>query len=220
MTTLKAEMPLRHLSRRAFTVVELLVAIGIIAVLGMLLLAGLQKITVKTQLVQCSTSLRALYSTLNAYAMDQNGRLPPAMAAGNGETYWRKSLLVYWNLPKSVESMSKTPLLCPAVKSSLRNDHVAENFIPYALNYYLSAVRITAIRKPAHTFLATDAPVKPGSLPNECASLTTITNYGRNFHGGGQNILYADGHIEYFHDIRRIAREPFSLGASEDIWSP
>lgn len=206
--------------QRAFTLAELLIAIVILAFLASLCLVVSKQAIIKADLGKCAASLRGLHAIVSLYASDHGGTLPPAVASGNAQTYWRKSLLPYWNLPPDVPSMSLTPLHCPAVSRVLKREQGDALFIPYGLNFYLDKIRLANITNPSRKFLATDAAVKEGSLPNEAVSLTLLSKYGRDFHGGGQNILYVDGHIEYFQTITRLTEEPYAPGGNQDIWSP
>ena len=72
----------QELARRSgFTLVELLVVIGIIALLISILLPALNKARGQAQMVQCSSNMRAIGQGLNLYLNASKGRLPPLMVA-------------------------------------------------------------------------------------------------------------------------------------------
>ena len=65
-------------ARKAFTLVELLVVIGIIAVLISILLPTLGKIRRQANTLQCSSNMRQVATALIMYIQDNKGRHPPA----------------------------------------------------------------------------------------------------------------------------------------------
>ena len=63
-------------SRGAFTLVELLVVIGIIAILISILLPALNRARDKARSVQCMSNMRQIYIYCAMFAQDNKGRLP------------------------------------------------------------------------------------------------------------------------------------------------
>jgi prepilin-type N-terminal cleavage/methylation domain-containing protein len=65
-----------HHRRQAFTLVELLIVIGIIAVLAALLFPAFQTTLEKARRMNCANNLRQLWASFSSFAQDNEGYLP------------------------------------------------------------------------------------------------------------------------------------------------
>lgn len=80
----------------AFTLVELLVVIGIIGLLVSILLPTLNRVRVSSQVTKCLSNVRQLSLALTQYVTDNNGVLPDAMYNNKGSISPKRSLAEAW----------------------------------------------------------------------------------------------------------------------------
>ena len=66
---------------RAFTLIELMIVIAIIAILSSILLPNFVRARSEGRLTGCKTNLRNIATALEAYATDNKHRYPPAVTA-------------------------------------------------------------------------------------------------------------------------------------------
>jgi prepilin-type N-terminal cleavage/methylation domain-containing protein len=69
--------------KKGFTLVELLVVIGIIAVLISMLLPALNRARQQANLINCQSNLRSIGQMMTIYVTENNGWLPPAWSSLN-----------------------------------------------------------------------------------------------------------------------------------------
>lgn len=108
MPTRKAR---QHRSRKAFTLVELLVVIGIIAVLIALLLPVLSRAREQARRTKCLANLRTLGQAMFLYANNYKDRLPN----GNPPQVWSDAAAADWVMVNFAEDVKdKRVFHCPS----------------------------------------------------------------------------------------------------------
>ena len=80
--------PVRPPPPKAFTLVELLVVIGIISLLTSILLPSIGRARQQAATVACASNIRQLCTGLINYASENKGRFPPNFTANDPGQYW------------------------------------------------------------------------------------------------------------------------------------
>ncbi len=187
-------------SADAFTLVELLVVIGIIALLAALLLPALNRGTIRARRIICENQLRQIGLAFQNFAHDHNGKFPMQVPAGNGgsQEFAENSLLVNgnfyfgWHNFEPLGNFLDSPrlLICPAdTRIAATNFATLRNA---NLSYF---VGVDAEYSRPMSILAGD-----GNLATSRTLLRRAT--GANLawtaaqHWFQGNVLFADGHVE------------------------
>ena len=106
----------------AFTLIELLIVVAVIAVLAAMLLPTLQKAKSKAQQSVCSSNLRQIFLAFSTYALDSNDSIP--IPAANGDpTGWSTVLgqgrYLGRSLPMPLGRVHYPVTSCPAEKQPM-----------------------------------------------------------------------------------------------------
>jgi len=199
----------RQRSRFAFTLLELLIVIEIIAVLAGLLLPAVGRAKSKARESHCVSNLRQWGLAYRQYADDNHDYLPrrgqgvKALQQIDRAEDWFNALPPYLSLPPYQQLFAKdqrpkaaanSPFVCP-----LALDPGSNHFLPYAMNMNLCpwgdsgnfpAARFAEVVHPSRVVTMADA---SGPYSATFPSKNAYSPVSR--HGGRLNILFLTGHV-------------------------
>jgi prepilin-type N-terminal cleavage/methylation domain-containing protein len=117
------------LSRRGFTLLELLVVIFIMGVLVTLLLPNINIMQKSSRFVGCASNLRSLYTAFSNKMTDGNGwpQCPYPMGSPDAQNWW---------VQEGIDEMGLTRnnWQCPGQVAMQGSSHVVSSYIPYPFN--------------------------------------------------------------------------------------
>lgn len=223
-----------HQPRGGFSLVELLVVIGVIGMLIAILLPALRSARETANRVACATQLRQLGMGFTMYANDHGGWLPdwsgwhvypdgsPGDSPGLG---WVEKMAPY--LPPTSNVYN-----CPSFPVKMYNYFIEAEWA--GLNGRHS-YKLTEVTQTSRMVLSADFtqaalyPVPYGSSPNptdDCdrddfgmLCLVFPEDGGYLMHRGGNNVLFDDLHVEAFRafDPARITYHPKKMATWEQV---
>lgn len=139
----------------AFTLVEMLVVVAIIALLLSITLPGLRKVQIYAMRVKCVHNLRQIDLGLQMY-LNTNNEIYPCAQDPLGSGYWlwmgrgwRKFVEPY--LGGKIDANNPSVLLCPQDKVS--KDKYEATSYAYSMSFYHSPQQIDAMSSPKDTYL-------------------------------------------------------------------
>jgi prepilin-type N-terminal cleavage/methylation domain-containing protein/prepilin-type processing-associated H-X9-DG protein len=205
-----------------FTLVELLVVIGIIAILMALMLPSISKAKAKANQTSCLNNLRQLNLGASMYASDHDEELPPRRPRTNAWPVKLKPYYVNWQI-----------IACPSDRFGIAglladdsnpkrsylingfNDYFKVNLSPSDYKAvqqwrYAHGMKTTRIQKPSETILFGEKRSGSGHVHMDIDQ----GKRGNDFeqieharHGAGSNFAFADGSIRFVKKYQELYPE-------------
>jgi prepilin-type N-terminal cleavage/methylation domain-containing protein/prepilin-type processing-associated H-X9-DG protein len=171
---------------RGFTLVELLVVIGIIALLIAMLMPALNKARQQALLVQCASNMRTIAQSIHMYISENKQTFPYTFAgytgvnpaSGGVNTPWfvtsvPTSLYVRDGLLEKYGIRTDATRICPVVRATWGHTIRSEEYWGYRYNSVLGGTNYTGKSDPWFSFkydpatsIAWARPLKAGSFKN------------------------------------------------------
>jgi prepilin-type N-terminal cleavage/methylation domain-containing protein/prepilin-type processing-associated H-X9-DG protein len=193
--------------RAAFTIVELLVVVSVIAVLASLLVPAIGIARAAAQTASCASNQRQLFAVLLLYAQDNQGLLPLAYAAPFKQgSYFIETVHQVLSGPGALWQDGLLDqarfAYCPAQADPRHRYDTPENPWPPGQGQRL---RLGYALRPVTPYAADGDGSYLGPLPmiDHLAGLAVLADpldQGRKLdsgHGDGVNATYADGHVAW-----------------------
>ena len=189
---------------RAFTLIELLAAIAVIALLAALLFPLASRMIVKSQTSKCAANLRQIYSASLLWSQENYNAMLLTFPTLNPTptSTWDQALRPYLGIDStwpSAQNAGKRPpsvFACPASKSlttlSRLSDYGKNAFVnnPYPVPTQGPAYRWAGFNSASKVIFLADArgrDLSPFVLPDALI---------QSRHDGKANVLFYDGHVE------------------------
>lgn len=203
-----------------FTLLELLMVVGIIAILASLAVPILSSTTAARHKTVCLNNMRQIATAMLTYCNDNNGQFPPGINKGLA---WNQTISPYMGLQSNSSNRIFT---CPNDPRGYRlSNGTYAGF--YARSYSLSGMpddlnswtggyglvhgshpsrRLSAVTAPGQTIMLCENPVEP-NLQHVSWSSFIVTGWtsgkwiptlpnGAYIHGTLMNFAFVDGHVE------------------------
>ena len=180
--------------RRGFTLIELLVVIAIIAILAAILFPAFAKARESARKASCMSNLKQIGIGMMQYTQEYDERYPEVKAP----TIPPDPAIP--DFPVLLNSYLKSRDLYKCASASEGNmwkvatwpDGV-ESFSSYGLNQFLvqPALSLADVKSPVSTVAGSDSDIEL------IAFFGQVTKVGEQRHGGGVNMLFADGHAKF-----------------------
>ena len=207
---------------QAFTLLELLVVVAIIAILAGVLLPTLSSVHESSNVAKCTSNLRQVFGALNLYTQDHANTLPQRKYGtdGTGQMIgYPEVILPYVDQGGSPQTSATAKKLytCP---SQSKPNYSAEP--GYGMNWFYDNVNVAQVPQPAQTILLAETFGTTGTGSRRADRDNTDGDIGKldvSRHRGQANYVFFDGHLSRmaYTDTRQIPTVS-AEGSPTDMW--
>jgi prepilin-type N-terminal cleavage/methylation domain-containing protein/prepilin-type processing-associated H-X9-DG protein len=219
---------------KAFTLVELLVAVAIIGILGAISLTGVQGVFERSNNARCVATMRSLGQAMHLYSVENNGRFPRSFhsSGAHREPGWAASIAPYLGAPTATNPQEWELVFNEYFRSPL-DDNRDTAIYSYAMNVFFELDpagdqyfgsprvwrRMSQIPDPGQTILLGQPRAAPFADHFMCHQWTNAraaeNALAKPAKDGKLNFLFVDGHIE-----RLRPEDTIDPSASLNLWNP
>lgn len=204
--------PSAKAGRQAFTLIEMLVVIAIIALLASLIVPTVSALMRRAKAVTCLNNLRGIGQAQIMYATQNKGRFTPVWTSED-PTSWMERLLPH--LEADEDDLVKLVLDASSILNCPLRERPGDPTTSYGLNYSLTDSRwnfyMNRIKKPSQVILAGD---QVADTWNEFIWYPDSSQEPPAFrHDDQAHVVFCDGHAGSY------TREELQ-GTPVDLWRP
>jgi prepilin-type N-terminal cleavage/methylation domain-containing protein len=200
----------------AFTLIEMLVVVAIIAVLAAIAFPGNRGMMENVRSAQCTSNLREIFPAIQGYVQDNDGQYPHSRAGKGVDSFWLSQIGVYFDEGRRCEQSKvangpwsqNVPFVCPSCTAHGWGGVGIDLGINGAEvggrqgNARVPPLRVARVLSPSTTLLVADAVGPGGGGAWQIRSRTIPTGTGQfnpssiaTCNKDRANVLYINGHV-------------------------
>jgi len=198
--------------RRAFTLIELLMVISIIAILAAILLPVFAQAREAARKTQCSSNLRQLGIAIRTYSQDYDEQLPGTWdgAGGSGSSSGSGGWMQFTNFlgPATFDPAqgslfpyvkSQGIFQCPSDAARKGNSYAINGLLstPTGIAAFYAGLADASLTQPTSTFLLIEEQDNLIASTDDAYFNVYVPNRLSVRHQGGASYLFCDGHVKY-----------------------
>lgn len=187
--------------KRAFTIIEFIVVVAIVAILAAILYPVFQRTHCDDSGSMCRSNLKQIALAWQQYASDENGNAPTIST--NGQFYgWSDALSAY--------GISPANLHCPSARTPKSTNPIATGYSDYWMNWRIAGRNLKTVAFPVRTLISGDGDT--GDARNSISHLPQLWRNDEKSpafrHRKGANYAFADGHVKYLKPQQVTTQSP------------